>query len=150
MILVDVEDRHLLEEPGWYVAWSRNRPYVCRVVKAGGRRTQEKLHRRILNAAPGVQVDHINGDGLDNRRCNLREATHSQNQQNRGKNRNNSTGFKGVDFVKHRGKFRARIMANRVLVSLGADFATAEEAHAAYCEAAKRLHRRFANTGEGV
>jgi len=89
------------------------------------------------------EVDHINGDKLDNRICNLRLATRAQNMQNRGNRRSNSTGYKGVTFSKSRQKFIAQIVANGRYYRLG-QFATAEAAHEAYKSAALKLHGDFA------
>jgi len=87
------------------------------------------------------QVDHINGNGLDNRRENLRVANKMQNQYNSARQHNNRLGLKGVH--KNGRRYRAQIRADGVKHNLGY-FDTAEEAHAAYCEAAKRLHGEFA------
>lgn len=101
------------------------------------------MHRQILEAKNGVQVDHINMDPLDNRRCNLRLATHSQNNWNRRKSKNNRTGFKGVGFHKASKSYRARIATYGKQVLIGR-FATPELAYAAYVDASKRFHGEFA------
>lgn len=91
------------------------------------------------------EVDHINNNGPkdDNRICNLREATKSKNQFNRGRTKNNTSGFKGVQFKKDIGKYRARIKNNLKDIHLGY-FSTPEEAYEAYKEAALRLHGEYA------
>src|ERR1043165_3940616 len=89
-------------------------------------------------------VDHIDGNGLNNRRSNLRLATYAQSSMNRGRNIKNSSGYKGVDLKD--GKWRAEIQVSRKKVYLGR-FSTPEEAYAAYCEAAKKYHGEFANFG---
>ena len=94
---------------------------------------------------PANDIDHIDGDGQNNRIANLRLATMSDNQCNRKKQKNNSTGFKGV-FPKRK-KFSAQIRKGKTRWCLG-DFDTAEEAYRAYCETADRLHGEFANKGE--
>lgn len=91
------------------------------------------------------EIDHINGDPSDNRLCNLREATKSQNQHNKAKYSNNSSGFKGVSAHKDSGRWQARIAAHGRRHWLG-KFRTPEAAHAAYCAAAERLHGTFART----
>lgn len=101
------------------------------------------LHRFILNATAGEEVDHENLDTLDNRRCNLRLATHSQNQCNRRAYRRNKTGFKGVYYSKSRNAFCAQIRHGNVQRLLGR-FATAEEAARAYDAAARAHHGDFA------
>ena len=91
---------------------------------------------------PKDQVDHINQNKTDNRIENLREAT---NGQNRANTRSSSKhGLKGVSFkpwLKDR-PWEARITSDKKVMSLGC-YATKEEAHQAYCEAAKRLHGEF-------
>lgn len=116
---------------------------VRRDVAVEGKQRTTLMHRQILNLGYGDkrQGDHGNGNTLDNRRLNLRIATHAENTRNRGKHSNNSSGFKGVWQV--RGKWRAQIMADRKLKHLGY-FATAELAHSAYRAEAERLHGDFA------
>ncbi len=102
-----------------------------------------KMHRQILGVPSGVQVDHRNHLKSDNRRFNLRLASDIQNKCNRGIQRNNSCGFKGVHFCKKQNKWRAMIRLNKKRFCLGR-FQTKELAHAAYCDAAKKLHGEFA------
>ena len=89
------------------------------------------------------EVDHINHIPLDNRRSNLRLASRQQNVHNVGIRRNNTSGYKGVSFDKERSKWKAQIKINYRNVLLGR-FDTPEEAHQAYCEAARKLHGEFA------
>jgi hypothetical protein len=94
-------------------------------------------------AWPSAQIDHISGDRLDNCLANLREATHGENMRNSRRCANNTSGFKGVSWDKRSGKWLAHIKIDRRSRHLGS-FDTPEEAHAAYCEAANRLHGKFA------
>lgn len=94
---------------------------------------------------PPQQIDHINGVKDDNRLSNLRLATGSQNQANTSKQRNNTTGFKGVVFHKPRNKFRAEISYQGTSINLGL-FDTAEEAYKAYFDKSKELYGEFANS----
>ena len=101
------------------------------------------LSRFIMGNPPNMEVDHINGNGLDNRRINLRVVTHSQNCKNRSKNFNSRSRFKGVVFHKHRGKWWARIQSDGKKYSLGLH-ETEEAAALAYNDAARALHKDFA------
>ena len=93
--------------------------------------------------AAGMEIDHIDRDATDNRWCNLRLATSSQNNHNTGVRKNNTHGYKGVSRVGNR--WTARIRLNWKKYYLGC-FATPEEAHAAYVKAAKEMHGEFART----
>jgi hypothetical protein len=85
---------------------------------------------------PTGQIDHINGDKTDNRIENLRDVGGSQNQWNIHANVNNSTGFRGVVFIKAMSKYRAQIRRNGKRTYLGT-FDSAELASAAYQAAAQ-------------
>lgn len=118
---------------------------------AGCKREKHKLlHRWILERKLGRPLskeelcDHVNGDRLDNRRENLRLASKLQNCQNRRKNVDNQSGYKGVGFEKSTGKWRARIRVNRIAKRLGS-FDTPEQAYEAYCAAAREYHGEFAS-----
>lgn len=101
------------------------------------------LHRVILNARGGMDVDHINGNPLDNRRENLRICTHSQNLINRGANRTNKTGYKGVSYHKRDRMYQAQIIVMYKRIH-GGFFKTAKEAAVKYNELAKKYHGEFA------
>lgn len=105
----------------------------------------EMLHRRLLRE-PKLIVDHIDGDGLNNRRSNLRIATKAQNAFNSKRHKDNASGFKGVSFHRARGRWTAWIRAGGESKYLGL-FDTPEEAHAAYCFAARKIHGQFARFG---
>lgn len=94
---------------------------------------------------PEDQIDHVDNDGLNNRLSNLREATASENQRNQGARKTNKSGYKGVSWHSRDKAFHAQISVDGKQISLGLH-ATAEAAHAAYCEAAKKYHGEFART----
>lgn len=96
-----------------------------------------------MNAAPNEQVDHINGDGLDNRKSNLRICNGSQNRCNKGKPKNNTSGYKGVTWHTPNKKWVAQIAVNGKHSYIGS-FKTKEEAAKAYNKKAKELHGEFA------
>lgn len=89
------------------------------------------------------EVDHADGDGLNNKWANLRLASKTQNQYNSAAKKNNRAGYKGVCWSKSEKKFSARISVNGQRLFLGW-FANAELAHMAYCKAAAELHGDFA------
>lgn len=107
------------------------------------------LHRTVLERKLGRSLekgefcDHVNGDKLDNRRDNLRVATHAQNQQNRGKYANNKSGYKGVSWSSAANKWVAMIRINNKQTYLGI-FDDPKEAYDVYCEAALKYHGEFA------
>lgn len=125
----------------WYAVYtpSVNGYYAAR--RFG--KTQILMHREIMDAPNGTQIDHQDGDGLNNQNENLRFCTAAQNQFNRNKQINNSSGFKGVDFHKNMNKWRAKIQLNYKRIHLGY-FDSAEEAARAYDEAAKKYYGEFA------
>lgn len=91
----------------------------------------------------GIDIDHRDGNSLNNRRANLRLATHAQNQHNRKAYATNTSGYKGVSYYRPTGKWVARIELKGKCKGLGYFF-TPEAAHAAYIAAAKELHGEFA------
>lgn len=92
----------------------------------------------IYGEWPKEQIDHINGIKTDNRICNLRQANNSQNNLNIGIQKNNTSGYKCVAWIKHAKKWRASCWYNNKNKFLGY-FSTAEQASEAY-EAFAKLH----------
>ena len=119
----------------WLASKDGNTFYAKRAARrADGRHTTQNMHRLVLartlgrDIAPGMEVDHINGDGLDNRRMNLREVTKAQNMRNCRRRRSKPTSrFLGVMWFKARGKWHAHIGVDGRLIHLG-DFRTELEA----------------------
>lgn len=99
------------------------------------------LHRWIMGTPPGVLIDHRDRDSLNCRRCNMREATGSQNGHNKRLPRNNTTGYKGV--TRDKTRFCAAICYKGRHFRLGG-FATAEEAARAYDARARELYGEYA------
>jgi hypothetical protein len=137
--LIDDEDLPLLGDLRWGLhSTGGNHKYVSAYV-AG---KCVLLHRHITGASQGLVVDHINGNGLDNRRSNLRVCTYAQNLHNQHRRKKNASGFKGVSRA-YGGKFAASIMCAGVRHRLGV-FANAEDAAMAYDAKAVLLHGNFA------
>lgn len=97
--IVDDEDFELISKLKWHIQPACNG-------REGYAVTKIRMHRVIINAPHGAMVDHINGDSLDNRKCNLRLCTNAQNQQNT-EARGGSSRHKGVSFNKKSGKWLA-------------------------------------------
>ncbi len=98
------------------------------------------MHKMLLPTK--LQVDHINMNKLDNRLLNLRPCTDGQNKLNRAKYSNNTSGYKGVEYISKTGKYRARVRINGLYHHAGM-FKTVVEAAKAYNEKAKTLHGEF-------
>lgn len=110
--------------------------------KPGGGQCLLPMHRVILVAADGLDVDHVDGNGLNNRRVNLREATRQQNSSNGRFRANNTSGFKGVVWSPKLEKWRAKITKAGRTVHLGY-FLVREDAAEAYARASAVLHGEF-------
>lgn len=141
----DMADRALLERYRWSPNRCGRTTYAI-AHSTGSHKTRKglKMHRLILNPADGVYVDHINGDGLDNRRCNLRLATKAQNARNSTfKRAGSSSKFKGVCFRSDTGKWRAYVRSEGKKKFLG-QFESEVEAAAAYNAAALKEYGEYA------
>jgi hypothetical protein len=128
--------------------------YVCRGVTVGvGRRKTIMLHREILGRILGrtpsrfEMADHIDGNGLNNRRGNIRLATRAQNNANARLASHNKSGYKGVSYYRPSGKWMACIRADGKTKYLGY-YDTPEAAHEAYKAAALEVFGSYANDGE--
>jgi hypothetical protein len=141
--IVDDEDYDFLVQWKWHLMGR----YAGRVITDSTTRKQQSvaMHRIILNTPQGMHTDHINGDGLDNRRENLRICTPSENIRNQ-KTRKRRTGdaqYKGTFFIKELGKWRAGVCVNGNTHYLGL-FASEVDAARAYDQKARELHGDFA------
>lgn len=138
--IIDKKDFEKVKDYNWYCS-----TIGYAVAKIPGGATI-RMHRLIVDALPNVGIDHINTNKLDNRRENLRSASAQQNSFNRGRNKNNKSGYKNVCYHKQAQKWRAYIVKNNKQISLGL-YNTPEEAFEAYCKVASLYHGDFANTG---
>ena len=146
--LIDDEDYEKIKNHSW--CWHGD-GYAARGYHQNGRIVIEKMHHVIIGKAPkGMVVDHINGNKLDNRRCNLRFVTIQQNAFNSEKktyNRQVSSQYKGVYWRRNRNKWTSYITVNGKKHYLGL-FVNEKDAAEAYNKAAKRLHGEYAKLNQ--
>lgn len=150
---VDLEDASVILCDRWFAFSSpdRNTSYAVRKKPWGKGRQRQRivyLHRFLLNAKGGEEVDHRDGNGLRNRRSNLRLCTRTKNRQNQRRNQRRvrakkTSAYKGVSYYKRTGRWMACIGLNGLTHHLGY-FSTPEEAAAAYDTAAKQMFGEFA------
>lgn len=119
--------------------------YAVRRARMGGKCRVIRMHRVLSGAIGDIEVDHIDGDGLNNRRANLRLATRSQNCCNKAFAGKNSSGVKGVHLHRQTGKWAAQIMVRKKVHYLGI-FSNLDDAAAAYAKASAELHGEFGRT----
>ena len=124
-VLIDDEDEATFNEWTWWARHDGHTAYVVRGQKQKPRTVY--LHRELLRPSAGLEVDHINGDGLDNRRANLRVVTHGFNERN--KPARSRTGERCVYFTRHKStRYCARCtLTDGRLVHLG-NYRTLEDA----------------------
>lgn len=140
--LIDEADYELVSQYRWRAHSAGSGLYYA----IQGARDTNSMHRLIMSPPDNMQVDHINGDGLDNRRSNLRIATSSQNHANRKRLlRVKSSVYRGVTWHKAAGKWQAAIKANQAFHYLGV-YESEEDAARAYDRAAMIYFGEFANT----
>jgi len=144
--IIDASDLPLVGDSNWIATVEDHTVYACRSERIDGVKRTIGMHRAIMGAVGNIRVDHVSGNGLDNRRCNLRFATPSQNQFNSRRPSSNTTGFKGVYLRKDTLRWQAHITAYGKRHTLGC-YDTAEEAHAAYVKASKVRHGEFRRAG---
>lgn len=139
--MISLSDLPLIDGKIWVAADGRNTRYAVNP------RTGARMHRVILGVADrSTCVDHINRNGLDNRRCNLRIATSVENHANSGLHRNNTSGFKGVTKVGRLWKAQA----GRGKGSHIGYFQSAEDAAVAYDQVVQQRFGEFALTNKGL
>jgi hypothetical protein len=144
--LVDDDDYEWLM--GWKWQWQApnkgsvagHTGYACHSQWMGGGKVGRFLiHRVIMQPPPGMEVDHIRpGDGLDNRRCNLRIVDHAANCRNRSRQKNNTSGIVGVWYDTYMQKWDAKVSIEGKQKRIGR-YATKEEAATAIAQARERL-----------
>jgi hypothetical protein len=139
--IVDDEDYEHLRKFKW-MALGNARKYAARTVRDPIQRAVF-IHRIVMGNPDGMQVDHINGDTMDNRKENLRICTRQQNACNRKLNKNSASGVKGVTWHKRDLVWVAHIRVKTKGIHLG-NFRNLDDARSAYEAAAKAMHGEFA------
>jgi hypothetical protein len=144
--LVDDQDYEFLIQWKWCASKHRGMFYAVRCVQSKLKQTAIKMHQIIairMGLLASDTLDHIDQNGLNNQRLNLRLATVSQNGINRPKQRNNTSGYKGVHWRKDSHKWQAKIQINGKDIHLGY-FTSKKEAAKAYNKAALKYFGKFA------
>lgn len=144
-----------LKPKEWNTRWAgkvtgyRDERSHCLQVRLNNRiYVAHRLARLIMTGEwPAEEIDHISGDWSDNRWKNLREATRGENMRNKAKQSNNTSGYRGVRFRPHHGKWEARITVARKLV-WRAYANSAQEAAVLRREALPKYHGEFVRAGE--
>lgn len=139
--LVDDDIFDYINQWKWCAAKDNYTWYAMRTIGLRPFKTTVAMHRIITKAQDEYEVDHRDGDGLNNQMYNLRVCTSSQNQMNKRVQKNNTSGFKGV--FESGKRWQAAIKVANKRTYLGS-FVTPEEAARAYDKAAKELHGEFA------
>ena len=140
--LIDDEDFELISQHKWYVIKKNNTHYAVTNINKNNKRCILRMHRLIMNAQAEQEIDHKDGNGLNNQRNNLRICIRPQNSMNRKKRKNCSSSFKGVHWHKQNKKWQARITIDNKRKSLGR-FGNEIEAAKAYDTAAIRYFGLF-------
>jgi len=134
--LVDDADYEWLNQWKWCANKAKSCIYAARTWRENGKKITRRLHTEIMGKKEGLEIDHINGNKLDNRKENLRFVTRRQNMQNLHTIR--ASKYPGVGWHNHNKKWRARIKTNGKEKLLGY-YTNEEDAFKAYCDAVNEL-----------
>jgi hypothetical protein len=142
-VLIDEEDFDIIKMYKWHISKQIKTFYVQATISDKFKGETLKMHRLLMNAKKGQIIDHKNCNGLDNRRSNLRFCSFSENNFNHKRQKNNTSGYKGVCYRSKFEKWESVIHVNGKRLRLGY-FKSPILAYEAYCEAAKKYHGKFA------
>jgi hypothetical protein len=143
--IIDEPDLALVGNRKWFAVNRGKDWHAMRTEGGRSKRRSVYMHRVIMGAADGLEIDHKNHNGLDNRRANLRECTHRQNRQNQvTRDETKTSRFRGVSWSKKRGVWIAAVCINGRQTYLGG-YELEEQAARAYDAAAVRHFGEFAN-----
>jgi len=138
--VIDDVDRSLIDGIRWHV--QINKSGVMYAVTYSLGRKKIYMHRRLLGLTDSaIHVDHIDGNGLNNVRANIRVCNHAENSRNQSIRVNNSSGFKGI-WKHQKGKWQAKIVKEGRSFHLGT-FESPEAAQAAYANASAMIHGEY-------
>jgi hypothetical protein len=144
--IVDPDDFYWLSRHKWSASGIGHKFYAVRTTRGphGRKSKTHSMHREIARTPKGLECDHINGDGLDNRKANLRSATRQQNIWNSSKRRTaRFSKYKGVSRSSSGRLWRATIIANGKWTHLGS-YKDEKEAAKAYDRAAREKFGQYA------
>lgn len=142
-VLIDDEDFEPLSKWKWYF----NGRYAMREGNLAGQSKTIYMHRFIMNTPKGMYTDHIDMNPLNNQKSNLRICTNSQNNFNKIKQKNNTSGYKGIDWVKKDKVWRIRLNKNKKTVFL-AYSKNLTEAVKIYNQAVREHHGTYGRLNE--
>lgn len=144
--IVDDGDYELVSRHAWRARVKKSGAVYAQThgFRSDGKKTTLSMHRLIMGVTDSkVQIDHINGIGWDNRRSNMRTCTNAENCKNKGAQRSNTSGVKGVSWHKRDNKWQAHITSDSKQIYLGV-FETKDEAVFARQVASIKYHGEFA------
>lgn len=140
--VIDAADVRLVEGRNWCASVMGRSIYAHNTLYTRVKPQKFIMHRVIIGATSSQIVDHIDGNGLNNMRSNLRTATHAENLRNQRTSTRNTSGIKGVIWDKQRGKWKAQITLSGKKHYLGL-FENMDDAAQAYARGSASLHQAF-------